>query len=125
MWTYHQSSGILSSADGQTVRTGYAGGNCGRNPEGINNPEMEDVHNIGPLPTGFYTIGGAIDHTHLGPCAMPLIPWPENEMFQRGGFYIHADTPTPRMGSEGCIVMPADVRQMLAESKDRELVVIL
>ena len=35
------------------------------------------------LPQGTYTIGAPVEKTHLGPCAMPLMPAPSNKMFGR------------------------------------------
>jgi hypothetical protein len=75
---------------------------------GVNNPDMQMVHSTGPLPVGHYRIGVPVDNTHLGPCAMPLDPFEDNEMFGRKDFFIHADKmdafTNPRAASEGCIV---------------------
>jgi hypothetical protein len=118
MYIYSQSTGILKRETGgesTVVGTGYAGGDCGDNPGGVNNPAMQQIHNVGPLPQGLYCIGVPIDHTHLGPCAMPLTPNPSNVMFGRSGFFIHADTIAQnRSASEGCIVMPGPARTQIA-----------
>lgn len=126
MWTYSQSSGRLTQ-DGVLVANGYAGGNLGQNPEGRNNPNLQFVHNIGPLPQGSYTIGPPREGTHLGPYALPLTPNPANQMHTRSGFYIHGDrAPTfpPYSASEGCIVVSYPVRVQIWKSGDHKLDVI-
>lgn len=125
---YHLSSGELGLVDGNGrewhLGSGWAGNDSrpGVNPDhvqGRNNPAMQAVHNIGPLPQGWYTLDEPITHPHLGPLAFPLIPDPANEMFGRGGFFIHgASSADPLNSSEGCIIMPHDVRARLAELFD-------
>lgn len=125
MWTYKQSTGELLNPDSSRVATGYAGGNCGKNPEGVNNCSMETVHNIGPLPCGKYTFGTPVAHSQLGVFAIPLIPDPMNVMYGRGGFFCHGDTESmTQSASEGCIIMPRNIRNMMAESDDHQLQVI-
>lgn len=124
MWTYSQSSGVLLDPDGEIADTGYAGGNCGHNPEGINNPDMQDVHAVGPLPQGVYSLGEPENSPHLGPFAIPLIPDPANEMFGRSGFFMHGDSVAkPGCASEGCIIMPRSVRQAVIARKDQMITV--
>jgi len=124
VWTYEQNTGKLFDASGELVATGYAGGNCGQNPEGINNHEMQDVKKIGPLPVGFYTFGEVVLKSHLGPYAIPLIPDADNEMFGRSALYIHGDhdaTYPKQSASEGCIILPRNIREQLWNSKDHVL----
>jgi hypothetical protein len=111
MWTYEQGTGKLSH-DGIEAWLGYAG-----RGDGLNNPAMENVKNIGPLPRGFYTIGMPYAHEHLGPVCMNLEPDGKNQMFGRGDFRIHADNfANNKSASEGCIVMPLAVRIKTAEA---------
>lgn len=125
MWTYEQNTGRLLDPKGKHVATGYAGGNCGRNPEGKNNHAMQDRHNIGPLPVGDYTIGQLIPHSKLGPDVMQLFPFPENQMFGRGHFFVHGDLiGHPGEGSEGCVIMPHPVRMLVSQSDDKHLQVV-
>src|SRR5579859_5974501 len=93
---------------GTLLGKGYSGRN-----EGRNNPELQAVHNVGPLPRGPYTIGPAELHPVLGPVAMPLTPEDGNQMFGRGDFWIHGDNAT-HDASHGCIVIDRDVRQHVA-----------
>lgn len=125
MWTFQITTGRMLDPEGVLAGEGYAGGNLGTVPEAINNPIFEPVHNIGPLPEGFYTFGDlVVKHPTLGSYVFPLIPDASNQMYGRSGFYCHGDTPTPRHASEGCIVMPYSTRQMMNNSKDRRLQVI-
>lgn len=125
-WIFQQSSGYFMHPDGVTLLTiGYAGGNMGKNPEGKNNPAMQNIVDVGPIPRGFYTFGEPVDHSTKGPFAIPLIPDPENEMFGRAGFFWHGDTiANPGCASEGCPVSRLFARQAAWESNDHRLQVI-
>ena len=109
-WTYQQSTGKLFDPDGDQRWTGYSGGNCGKNPDGVNNPAMENVACVGPLPVGNYTFGTPVEHSRLGPFAIPLHPAQDNVMFGRGGFFMHGDTTPSGNASEGCVIMPRMIR---------------
>jgi hypothetical protein len=125
MWTFQNGTGKLISPSQTLIETGYTGGNCGLNPEGINNPVYQYTPKIGPLPVGWYTFGDPVEGTHLGPFAIPLTPDPTNDMRGRGGFYCHADTiGRPRCASEGCIIMSKATRHLIVQSGDNRLQVI-
>jgi hypothetical protein len=109
MWKYYQRTGFLFAPDGKCVAYGYSG-----HAEGKNNPSMQDVHNIGPIPRGFYEIGEPHDTDTHGPYVLRLTPFPENEMFGRAGFLIHGDSKAnPGTASQGCIILPADARHRI------------
>ncbi len=109
-YTYIQRSGKLLGKDGVVFAVGYSGRNQGKN-----NPAMQDVQNMGPIPVGLYRIGDAYTHEHLGPLTMNLTPDAANEMFGRGEFRIHGDSKAePGMASHGCIIMPHEVRDFIA-----------
>lgn len=94
-------------------------------PPHTNNPEDIELVGLGPLPPGDYTILKAFDHLHLGPVAMPLEPARENIMYNRGSFYIHGDsTLKPGFASEGCIIAPHEIRDLISASTDRILRVL-
>lgn len=119
MWIFEQKTGRLLH-DETYVATGYAGFG-----EGKNNPALEQVHNVGPLPKGNYTIGMARDTHDHGPCVLPLTPDPKNEMYGRAGFLIHGDSiPNPGTASHGCMIFARPVRNKISESEDRELQVV-
>ncbi len=124
MWCFESSTGRWFNPEGVHVVTGYAGGNCGKNPEGINNAKLQSSAKIGPLPEGMYTLGKFIAQSHLGKDAIELIPDAANEMFGRCDFFCHGDTETPRCASEGCIILPHDYRIALWKSTDRRVKVV-
>jgi len=125
MWTFEQSTGRMTRPTHDLLAKGYAGGNCGNNPEGKNNPSMQDCKEIGPLPVGFYMLGQLIErHPRLGPFVIVLIPDVDNEMFGRGDFRIHGDTTPAGNASEGCIILPRWARLEMAHSDDRRLQVV-
>lgn len=125
-WTFEQATGKLIDPTGEVVATGYAGGNCGQDPQGVNNPELENAKFIGPLPRGLYTIGQPVLSNHLGPFAIPLEPGPLNEMFGRGDFFIHGDRTDGHQfsASEGCVIMPRGIREKIWQSGDHSLLVV-
>lgn len=117
MWTFAQTSGDLTAADGTVYRGGWAG-----HSEGRNNPKYQDVANMGPLPQGRYTIGNPYDNPHTGPYTLDLTPDPGNTMFGRSLFRIHGAAFThPDMSSDGCIIEPRDVREKIHASGDTDL----
>lgn len=119
MWTYEQSTGRLSH-DGAEVTVGYAGAGDGKN-----NPDMQDCHNVGPLPRGRYTINAPVDTQTHGPYVLRLTPDAENDMCGRAGFLIHGDSiKSPGNASEGCIVVPRPSRVEVWESGDHDLEVV-
>jgi hypothetical protein len=118
-WMYQQSTGYLT-LDGVLHSVGYSG-----RGEGKNNPEMQTVHNTGPIPCGAYTIGEAYDDLGgKGSCVLPLTPSPDNEMFGRSGFLMHGDSIShPGEASEGCVIMPPTARHDVDNSDDDQLIV--
>jgi hypothetical protein len=117
-WSYSQSSGALSH-DGVFVGTGYSG-----KGEGLDNPDLQDVPDEGPIPEGTYTIGPASTHPGKGPVVMELEPDPSNQMFGRSGFLIHGDNvEMNHTASDGCIILSHDIREQIDESEDRVLIV--
>ena len=119
-WKFSQSSGWLVGTNG-AVYHGYSGAL----PDGVNNPAMQQVECVGPIPKGQYTIEEPRDTEAHGPYAMPLTPAPTNEMFGRAGFLIHGDSiARPGSASEGCIILPKEARQAIWESDDHALWVV-
>lgn len=120
MWTYYQSTGVLDRDD-VTIGVGYSGAEG----SGKNNPAMESVPCVGPIPRGTYSIGEPFDSATHGPFAMSLIPDPANEMFGRSGFLLHGDSiNAPGTASEGCVIMSRDTRTKVHASGDKRLMVI-
>jgi hypothetical protein len=140
--TYQQSTGIMSLGS-VVVSRGWAGNDCypGVNDNhihGKNNPDAQNIHSIGPLPQGWYTLSGFTDpefgeqpvwghHHRLGQMVAFLQPDADNEMFGRAGFYIHGPSMNPDLygqESEGCVVQPHDQRQATKDTGVLRLQVI-
>jgi hypothetical protein len=119
-WKFQQSTGNLYDPTMKVIFVGWAG-----QGKGMNNPAMQDVSGIGPLPQGSYTIGDPHDSPHTGPYTMDLTPDPSNEMFGRSLFRIHgAAVVDPQLSSSGCIIMPRPVREKIFNSGDKTIDVI-
>lgn len=117
---YQQSTGQLTSDSGAVMGFGYAG-----HSEGFNNPAMQNVVGVGPLPQGFYAIGRAHESPTTGRITLNLEPDPKNEMFGRSEFRIHGDNPSANhTASDGCIVIGPGVRNSIDEGIDKRLEVV-
>jgi hypothetical protein len=126
---FAQDTGRWYNDAGSLLGVGYSGGNKGNDPEGVNNPALQNLACVGPLPCGFYKIGQPYDHATCGPYFMPLTPAPGNTMYGRGGFGVHGDDvrfPGQKKASDGCIILALGVRQEiggnLAVNDDLEVV---
>jgi hypothetical protein len=119
MWTYEQISGRLLDSAGELVGIGYSGFGNGKN-----NPDLQNVHDVGPICCGIYSQGEPHNTQTHGPFVIPLIPDQGNEMYGRSGFLMHGDSVhKPGTASLGCIIQSRDVREKFAASKDRLQVV--
>ena len=120
MWIYLQKTGELYH-DGKLIGIGYAGGNKGQHPEGKNNPAMQQVHDIGPIPCGEYEVHGPpFDDPHMGKYVLRLLPREGTNTFGRSGFCLHGDKiGAPGCASDGCPIQAHDVRVKVWESDDR------
>ncbi len=120
MWTYAQKSGNLLQ-NGQLVATGYSGFD-----EGKNNPAMQAVPDVGPIPQGDWTISGPpINTAEHGPFVLTLTPATGTDTFGRSGFLMHGDSVNaPGTASKGCIIMPRAAREQVWSSGDRNLEVV-
>ncbi|ADG11404.1 DUF2778 domain-containing protein [Caulobacter segnis] len=123
-WTWDQSAGTLSR-DGKLVSRGYSG-----NGRGKNNPTLEGMPGIGPIPAGRYRIGAPYDSGSVGPYTLVLDAIDANpgddidQRTGRGAFRIHGDSiKAPGTASKGCIILPRVVRELIWKSGDRDLVV--
>lgn len=119
MWTFKQSTGELFRDDVYDA-IGYAG-----HAEGRDNPALQTVANVGPLPQGHYTIEPPRDTATHGPFVLSLTPDQGNAMYGRGGFLIHGDaTADPGNASHGCMIFARVVRERIWASGDHLLQVI-
>ena len=120
MWKYSQSTGELLNDAGEHVAFGYSGAQ----PDGYNNPEMQSVPDVGPIPQGRWTIvGPPVDMHPEGPYVLHLAPDPGTNTFARSGFLVHGDTAPPGNASHGCIIFARNIRQIVWESGDTDLLV--
>lgn len=117
-WEYYQSSGEIKH-NGVVVGTGYSGKDKGKN-----NPHMESIPFIGPIPRGLYVIGKPRNTSSHGPFVLDLIPKGHNAL-GRSEFLIHGDSiKNPGKASEGCIILPRLIREKIAYSGDKLLKVV-
>lgn len=114
-WWYTQRTGVLLDPNGKAVATGYSGTGPGRN-----NPAMEHVERVGPIPCATYRIGKPYDSDKVGPYALPLTT--TEPIYGRSDFRIHGNN-KENDASLGCIIMPPDIRRKIWASGDRVLVV--
>lgn len=111
------------SSDGETYLDqvyegiGYSGAGYGRN-----NPDMEDVVGVGPIPRGLYRIGKPDTNVKTGPLTFVLIPDGHNA-HGRSGFLIHGDNITHN-ASHGCVILGRCVREAIAKANETVLNVI-
>jgi hypothetical protein len=121
MWTYDSARGDWSH-DGISVAKGYSG-----HGDGLNNPSMDAIHDVGPIPVGSWLIGKPFDAPDTGPFSIPLSPCEGTQAWGRSGFRIHGDEIAEagkELASHGCIILPRGVRELIAESGDTELTVV-
>ncbi len=126
LWIYAQSTGELFQEDGDapsSVAVGYSG-----HGEGKNNAALQGVHDVGPIPRGFWAIGDPQSVETVGPhgpFVLPLTPIEGTNTEGRSGFLIHGDS-FQQIGaaSHGCIVINRHVREAIAASHDQLLKVV-
>lgn len=115
--TYEQTTGAFRRDDGSLIAVGYSGAR----PQGVNNPAMQAVHNVGPIPQGLYSIGPPFQAVVQGPCTMRLTPV-GHDALGRTDFLIHGNN-ADNNASTGCIVLPPEAREQIAASADKTLLV--
>src|ERR1035438_5349284 len=102
MITYQQSTGQLQSSTGDLIDTGYSG-----HGDGVNNPAMENVEEVGPIPAGLWNM---VDFTvekyeDKGPDVIHLSPAAGTDTYGRSGFLMHGDNSKgDHSASKGCII---------------------
>ena len=119
-WQYNQTTGELRK-DGILAGVGYSGFGNGKN-----NPELQAVHDIGPIPCGWWTVEGPPRSTDThGPYVLGLTPDADTNTFGRADFLIHGDSEEhPGQASKGCIIAPPQVRTRIWQSGDTRLLVV-
>ena len=124
MWTFDYSTGFVAK-DAQIIdRDSYSG----RWPDGFNNYLMQHVHDVGPLPLGFWTISGPpFNDAEHGDYILRLDPDRNTDVFGRSGFLWHGKPLPPRdirTGSKGCLCSAYQTRMRVYQSGDTRLLVV-
>jgi len=108
-FTYSQSTGQFRR-DGVLIGRGYSGHGAG-----LDDPAMEGVAGVGPIPAGEWTIGPAHADGKLGPKVMNLDPVAPFDALGRTLFRIHGDNPAANhTASDGCIILGPAYRTRIA-----------
>jgi hypothetical protein len=132
-WIYHQANGVLEHQGPHALLPVYRNGYSGA-PGCVNNPHMETFSDKGPIPRGNYEIGLMYDDpppkdhkghhkhkSHKGPHVMNLKP-KGHKAHGRHGFMIHGDNGDGnRSASNGCVILPEEIRLRIGHSGDRVL----
>jgi hypothetical protein len=119
MLAWSQSLGELL-LNGELIGDGYSG-----HGQGVNNPNMQGVPDLGPIPRGNWGIGDPEDSPNTGPYSIPLYPHPDTQTFGRSEFRIHGDSREhPGQASRGCIILPSPVRERIIASGEKVLTVV-
>jgi peptidoglycan hydrolase-like protein with peptidoglycan-binding domain len=105
-WTWDQSSGTLLK-EARVLAHGYAG--AGR---GENNPAMEGVAQVGPIPRGLWRMIRVKNGGPTGPFTIVLEPEPGTDTHGRSAFRIHGDNST-HDASQGCIILQRPFREQI------------
>lgn len=118
-WQWDQSAGELSR-DGKLVSRGYSGRGRGKN-----NPALQSVVGVGPIPAGKWTLASVYNSPAVGPFAIVIEPCAGTDTLGRSAFRIHGDSVRfPGEASHGCIILPRKIRDQIWASRDRALVVV-
>lgn len=118
MLVYKQSTGELSR-NGTVIANGYSGGGL----RYMNQGSAEADSNHGPVPVGLYHIGLSFADKGKYGSVLSLTPT-GHDARGRSGFLIHGDSLNPNHqghASEGCIILPLDVREAIWQGSDRSL----
>jgi hypothetical protein len=115
VWTYHQRSGLLIR--GLAKFQCYAG-----RGEGRNNPAMEHVQGVGPIPKGRYRMTGVKHNGSTGPYTIILQPVGHGAL-GRSLFRIHGDNKESN-ASHGCIIRSPRADRELIYELDKDLMVV-
>ena len=131
-WEYSQSTGQLSFVDENgnkaLIDKGYSG-----NGKGYNNPDMQYEHETGPIPQGWYRMGVmediernlTSDDPFKNCRVIPLSPCEGTNTNDRGPFLIHGDNQKHNhSASNGCIILPLEIRVLMGQSGYNTLEVV-
>ena len=118
MLVYRQSTGTVEQ-NGKTIAGGYSGGGLRFMNRGL----AQQFPDHGPIPRGMYRIGWSFSCKGKHGYVLSLTPFGHTAQ-NRTSFLIHGDSEAPhRQGnaSEGCIILPLEVRKAIWDTHDRVL----
>jgi RHS repeat-associated protein len=126
---YEQSTGQMYLIDGLTGKEQFLGQGYAGRGFGFNNPDAQNVSNIGPIPEGLYSVGPIQDNRiriglpneRVMQASLRLTPI--TNIGIRAGFLIHSDFGVTT-ASNGCICTPLTVREAIANTGVRRLQVV-
>lgn len=115
---YDQKTGHITLRN-TLVGTGYSGHGVG-----LDNPDLETMANVGPIPRGEWRIMRWDDvHGDKGPIVAILAPM-HHDAHGRSAFLIHGDNSAGNhSASHGCIIAGPEIRKALRASGETKLVV--
>lgn len=118
MITYDQKTGKIT-LHSAAAGTGYSGHDAG-----LNNPGLEAVSNVGPIPRGEWHIDRWDEkHGDKGPIVAVLSPV-GHDAHGRSAFLIHGDNAlNNHSASHGCIIANRPIREALRASGETKLMV--
>lgn len=116
--TYDQKTGQITLRN-TPVGIGYSGHGVG-----LDNPDLETMANVGPIPRGEWRIMRWDDvHGDKGPIVAVLAPM-HHDAHGRSAFLIHGPHANDKQdSSHGCIVAAKPIREALRASGETKLVV--
>lgn len=116
--SYEQKTGNIKIRN-TLVGVGYSG-----NGDGLDDPDMEAMSNIGPIPRGEWRIDHWDDHHgEKGPEVAVLSPVGHNA-HGRSAFLIHGDNAAGNhSASHGCIIANRTIRDALRASGEVQVIV--
>lgn len=119
MHIFNSRTGLFRFSDG-TCAIAYSG-----HGDGINNPSLEAIRGVGPIPVGLWDIMNPHDSSVTGPYSLPLVPV-EHDAHGRTLFRIHGDNRKgDKSASHGCIIMsPLCLRRKIYQSGVHRLEVV-
>ena len=138
MWKYNSTTGDMLTPEGFKIGVCYSGHGAG-----LNNPSMENVRGVGPIPRGFYQFGEFFDdlppsppdgNHHKGPMVCHLVCVHKNAdgewedcpaPYGRSGFMLHGDNGAQNhTASDGCIIAARFIRAKCSTSTDKIIEVV-
>ena len=108
-WTYSQSTGVLFNHSTNQSWQCYSG-----HGDGLNNPQLQDLVMVGPIPQGSWEVVEIASDLKTGPVTWflewmaPIWSYPGRD---KGSFRVHGDNAeVNHTASDGCVIAPHDCR---------------